>query len=481
MRSPQALRPVDAQTLLESLPPPWPDGSLRAAAAAYLATTRQCIVALDDDPTGNQTVHDVWVLTRWEVDDIRRALEDGDPALYILTNSRSLTEAEAVTRTREVVRNIGVAAAETGRPVTLVSRSDSTLRGHFPAEVEAMIDEWTRHVGKKPDGVCIIPAFPEGGRLTIHDVHWVAEGNQLIPAGQTPYAADAVFGYQASHLAQWIHEKTHGRVPIDAVLSIDLMTIRKGGPAAVANLLRGASDGRMVVVNAADYRDLDVFVAGWRILEEAGQSLLFRTAASFVKTAAGLSDQPLLSGAALTAGRPSSGGLIVFGSHVPKSTAQLERLLLLDNIFAIELDIARVLDAATRTPEIARVATELDQALATGQDALVFTPRQVWTGNSASESLQIARTVSAALMQAVRQIKTEPRFVIGKGGITSSDLATDGLQVRAARVAGQILPGVPVWQPGDDSHWPNVPLVVFPGNVGNDDAVADVVRALRSN
>lgn len=464
---------------MDGLPPLWPDDSLREQIAWQVSEANRCVVALDDDPTGTQTVHGIWVVTRWEVDDLRTALADGEPALYILTNSRSMALAEAQALNRKIAANLATAAHAEGRPIVVVSRTDSTLRGHYPGEVEALSEALTDAWGRSFDGVCIIPFFPEAGRFTIDDVHWVQEGEQLVPAAQTPYAEDAVFGYRHSRLPEWVEEKTGGRVAASEVICISLDTLRQGGPAEVVDQLRTVRDSQVVIVNATDYRDLEVFVYGLLGVEAEGKRFLFRTAASFVKVAAGLADRPLLKSGELVGERPSCGGLIVFGSYVPKSTAQLAAVQALDGVEAVELTVVRVLDDATREQTIAQVSATLDAALASGPDALVYTSRGLVTGRDEADSLAIGESVSSALMEVVRRLSHEPRYVIGKGGITSNDLATEGMDVRAARVLGQIQPGVPVWELGPSSRWPGMPYIIFPGNVGEEGTVADIVRMLR--
>jgi uncharacterized protein YgbK (DUF1537 family) len=205
-------RAIDKDVLFGTLPSVWRDASLRQQIAIHNARANRCIVALDDDPTGTQTVHDVWVLTGWRVDDLRAALASGEAALFILTNTRSMPLAHAQALNRKVAANLGSAARAEGRPVTVVSRGDSTLRGHYPGEVEALADELARAEGTRFDGICIVPFFPEGGRFTVGNVHWVLEGQQLIPAALTPYARDPVFGYIHSELPLWVEEKTGGRI-----------------------------------------------------------------------------------------------------------------------------------------------------------------------------------------------------------------------------------------------------------------------------
>ena len=471
--------PLDKREMLMGLPPIWADDSLREQIARRNAESNRCVVALDDDPTGTQTVYDVSVLTRWRVEDIQTTLEKGEPALYILTNSRSLSLNEAQRINAEIAQNLSAASHAVGRSITLVSRSDSTLRGHYPGEVDALREAWQSAQGTSIDGVCIIPFFPEGGRYTIRNIHWVQEGAQLIPAAQTPYAQDSVFGYRHSDLPSWVEEKTGGSVPASKVMAISLDEIREDGPEWVAARLQKAEAGCVVVVNAADYRDLDVFVLALQQVEVHGRRFLFRTAASFVKVAAGLQDRPLLTKEEIIDDRRSGGGLIVFGSYLPKSTAQLEAVRAIEGVQALELPVLQILDASERASTLSKASTMLNTALHAGADALVYTSREQVRGKNHAEDLSIAQRISTALIELVRRVNLEPRYVIGKGGITSSDLATEGMYMTAARVLGQVLPGVPVWRLGPQSRWPGLPYVVFPGNVGELSSVADVVQMLR--
>jgi uncharacterized protein YgbK (DUF1537 family) len=216
------------------------------------------VMVLDDDPTGTQTVHDIPVVTRWSVRHLAHELTDPAPASYVLTNSRSLPADQAVALNREIGKNLREARGLTGRDFTLISRSDSTLRGHFPEELDAL--------------------------------------------------------------------------------------------------------------------------------------------------SAGLQE--------------------TFDSWV------------------------------------------------------VYTSRVLF-GGGAKESLLIGQTVSQAIVDLVRSILVRPRLLIAKGGITSSDVATKGCGVERATVLGQVLPGVPVWRCGPESRLHDLPLVVFPGNVGDVDALTTLIESWR--
>src|ERR687893_1550914 len=244
-------RPMDERGYLASQPPELRIQGAQEEIRRRVVESGRRVVVLDDDPTGVQSVHGVPVLTTWAIEDLRWALEQTSPTFYILTNSRSLPEEEAVALNREIVRNL-LQAAGPETDFDVVSRSDSTLRGHYPAETDALA-EALREGGRAPDGLVICPAFFEAGRFTVDDVHWVRQDGRLIPAGETEFASDHSFGYRSSDLKAWVEEKTGGQLAASEVLSVGLTDLREGGPERVLALLDGASGERPVVVNAASY------------------------------------------------------------------------------------------------------------------------------------------------------------------------------------------------------------------------------------
>jgi uncharacterized protein YgbK (DUF1537 family) len=458
--------------LLASLPPEWPRDLLPELSPRIQASGRK-IVVLDDDPTGTQTVHGIPVLTTWTGEAIGEALESDGSAFYILTNSRSLAAPEAEAINRCIGERLRRHSEDAGVALELVSRSDSTLRGHFPREVTALLDGFG--AGSLP--CLLVPFFFEGGRLTVGDTHYVGEGDRLIPAAQTAYAEDAAFGYRHSNLRRWVEEKTGGQIPMERVASVSIETIRKGGPPAVAEILSGLEPGGYCVVNAASYRDLEVVVAGLLDAEDGGSRFIFRTAASFVRVRAGIRPRGLVDAGELTA-PTESGGLFVVGSYVPKTTDQLSALLSQTAVSAVEIEVERLLDDDTAALEIARATAALRRVMARSEDAVLFTSRRLVAGNNANQSLDIGRRVSQALISVLRRLAVQPRYLVAKGGITSSDVATKGLDVRKAMVMGQVLPGVPVWKLGPEARFPGMAYIVFPGNVGETDALVRIHRRL---
>lgn len=439
------------------------------------------IVVLDDDPTGTQTVHGVTVVTDWSCRTLRAVMAERPRAFYILTNSRSYPLGKAIAIHTEIAQNLAQIAKEWALDFDVISRADSTLRGHYPGETDALRKTLEAETGWRFDGDILIPAFFEGGRFTRDDIHFLKDGDRAIPVGRSEFAQDAAFGFTSSSLPRWVEEKTSGRKKAQEVVSVSLEDIRIGGVPSILGRLLPMGPGDVCVVNAVDYADLDLFTAALLHERCRHKRFVYRTAASFVRVRAGIAPRPLWTPEDLVQdGRRHRGGLVVIGSHVQKTTQQLLALFHLSGMAPSELHVQRALSADRREEEIARIAAEVSEALSNGLDAAVYTSRDLVAADTRERTLAISRSVSEALAGVVEKLSVRPRFLIAKGGITSSDVATTALKVKRAEVLGQVIPGVPVWRLGEESRWPGLPYIVFPGNVGGPSAIADVVRMFRS-
>ncbi|CAI9113691.1 OLC1v1014344C1 [Oldenlandia corymbosa var. corymbosa] len=466
---------MSKDSILQSLPPEWPVDPIDSIRKLIEKSTKTLIV-LDDDPTGTQTVHDIEVLTEWNVEALVQEFKRRPKCFFILTNSRSLSSEKAYKLIEDICKNVSTASKTVDNTdYTIVLRGDSTLRGHFPQEADAAVS-----VLGEMDAWIICPFFLEGGRYTINDTHYVADADRLVPAGETEFAKDASFGYKASNLHEWVEEKTGGRVPAGSVASISIQLIRKGGPDAVCEHLCNLKKGSTCIVNAASDRDMAVFAAGMIQAELKGKKFLCRTAASFVSARVGIIRKAPILPSDLGTNQARRGALIVVGSYVPKTTKQVEELKLqcghLIKTIEISVDKVAMKSIEDREDEIVRAIEMADVYLSSCRDTLIMTSRKLIIGKTPSESLEINSKVSSALVEIVQRITTRPRYILAKGGITSSDLATKALGARCAKILGQALPGVPLWQLGSESKHPEVPYIVFPGNVGDANALAEVVK-----
>ena len=86
--------------------------------------------------------------------------------------------------------------------------------------------------------------------------------------------------------------------------------------------------------------------------------------------------------------------------------------------------------------------------------------------------------ISDALTSIVNRLSVRPKFLIAKGGITSSDVGTKGLGVKKALVLGQVAAGVPVWRLGFESKFSGMSYIIFPGNVGKVETLREIVEML---
>lgn len=416
------------------------------------------VVVLDDDPTGTQTIRDLPVLTRWSADDVDWALAQGTPAFFVLTNTRSLGPDDAAARVRDVVRTCLAAARRRGGEVVFASRSDSTLRGHFPLETDVIAQETGA-----PDTVILAPAYTDAGRVTLDGVHWLRDGDELTPVAASEFAADATFGYRSSRLADWVAEKSAGAITDVAELRLD--ALRSPAPALPT--------GRVVALDALVDDDLRAAVLAILAAERHGARFVYRVGPSFVRARAGQPASLPIADAELARAVGTGHGLVVVGSHVGRTSRQLEHLAARRDLARVELDVRAVLDGAP----LEDLAAEVTAALAR-RTTVLATSRTLVTGRDEDESLAIARRVSAALTDVTARVvaTSPPAYVLAKGGITSSDVATVSLRADRAWVRGSLLPGiVSLWAPTSGP-----PLVVFAGNVGGDDALADVVDRLEA-
>jgi uncharacterized protein YgbK (DUF1537 family) len=498
-------RRPDAAEVFAGLPPARPDDEgLRASIRATRSAGDLLLGVLDDDPTGSQAVHDVQVVTVLEEDAYTAALAGPGATCFVLTNSRSLGGPAAAELTTRAARGLITVAGQRGTRIQLVSRSDSTLRGHVMAEVAALQAVRRDMVGRGYDGVLLVPAFLEAGRVTAADIHWARTAAGLVPVGETEFAKDAAFGYGASDLRVFVAEKSGGTIRPEDVRSISLADIRLGGPARVREVLASAAGGAWVVVNATEYSDLETVARAVLDAEREGRSFLFRTGPSFVRALSGLGPKPPLRGAQIWgaeggaqiggAGRGAQAGagrhgLVVVGSHVGQTSRQVAALRARAATTDIELDVPAVLaggpDPATAPVVASTVVAATARRVITAlghSDVLLYTSRAVVTAPDAAGSLTIARTVSAALSRIVRDaLAARPAWVIAKGGITSHDVMLHGLGIHRAEVVGQLFPGtISVFRPLDAApEAVGMPYVVFAGNVGDDGTLAQVVAIVR--
>ena len=423
------------------------------------------IIVLDDDPTGSQTVHSCLLLMQWDVATLRLGLSDESPIFFVLTNTRAMSPEQALATTQQVCENLKLALAQSQvKDFLVVSRSDSTLRGHYPIETDAIAEALGPF-----DAHFLTPAFFEGGRFTKDSIHYLVVNGVPTPVHKTEFAQDSVFGYRHSYLPDYVAEKTQGRIPAAAVERFLLSDIRAG----LLERLMQLHDNQCVAVDAETQADMNRFAQD--VLAASGKRFLFRSAASLLTALAALPPQPVASDQMAHYVRDGKPGAVIVGSHVQKTTEQLEELLKLPGTQAIEVNVAEMQTGNLLEQTLAQVK----QSHAAGQTPVIFTSRQELSFANAQTRLDFGVAISNLLMDILRGLPADLGFLISKGGITSNDTLSDGLALRSARLLGQILPGVSVITTADNHpQFPNLPVVLFPGNVGDRFALAAAYQKL---
>jgi uncharacterized protein YgbK (DUF1537 family) len=473
--------PASDDAVPADLPQHRPDPTALHRIRAHNADTATWIVVLDDDPTGSQAVYNATVLLDPATEDLLRAAHTRQPT-FVWTNTRGMPEAAAIRLNRELVRSAIHAATAAGVRPVFVSRGDSTLRGHFAAEISA-VTSTCNAAGRHIDGVVFVPAFLEAGRFTARDVQWVAQPHgYAVPAAETEFARDATFGYREANLRDWVTARTS--LPVRKVRSVPLEDLRTHGPDGAEQVLLSLREGDIAIGNAVAAADLEALALACQSAERAGRRFVYRTGPSFIRALAGQPPRNPLTAADLsssTADTANDSGLTVVGSHTALTTRQLDVAVRRHRLTVLELDVDSLLEDDKREDTRTGAVTNLERALRHGDAALITTRSVRTVAGDPRQSLAIARRISDAVCAVVAELSLEVplRYVVAKGGITSHEVAARGLGMRQATVLGQMFPGqVSVLRLGPETPRPGTPYVVFPGNVGTEDSLAHVLSIL---
>jgi hypothetical protein len=417
-------------------------------------------IVLDDDPTGTQAMAGVSVILDWLAPDAWAAVQPGDRAVHVLTNSR----AHDGTTAADLVASAAGSARTRFPDSRVILRGDSTLRAHLWDEYEALAPV----VAPGHDGVplLLVPALPAAGRVTIGGVHLIERDGHRVTLAQTEYARDGTFAYSSAELSRWAQERSAGRFAADDAITIALDRLRAsdGAEEVAAAIASAAQRGRpaVVVPDAETEADLITIAHGLRLAESGGTPVVVRCAPAFVAA--------LTQVEAVALAPPPSGGhgvLVLCGSFVPTSTAQIEQLGHAYPGVTVPTYVA-ALAGDEWCAEVERVSERARSLIQAGGLAVVVTDRE---RDLTLVDVASQRRIATALAQVARRVGAG--VVIAKGGITAAVTAREGLGVRAARVIGPIRPGVARWRLADGSDY-----LVVPGNVGGEDLLVELVSAI---
>ncbi|MFB6320086.1 four-carbon acid sugar kinase family protein [Saccharicrinis sp. FJH54] len=451
------------------------DPILRTEIAGIISDNRIKIVVIDDDPTGIQTMHGCLFLTKWDNDSLDFAMQNDSSVFYVLTNSRSTDAGFAEKVNNEIVSAVCDLNVRYKFRLIFVSRSDSTLRGHFPVEHAAIHKTLRNKNIKTPFPVFFIPSFFEAGRFTLNNIHYLKEHNNALPVSESEFAKDNVFGYRNSHLGEYIIEKTDGSVSIHDIGFLSASALQNQAIETISENITALTEKKYIAVNATGYFDLQKFSLALLTVFPDNTALVMRTSSSLPKAISGKENIPLLTKADLNI--TSGTGIFIVGSHVKKTTQQLHELMKCDLLFAVEVDVEKTLYSFGSY--LAEIKEKLNEAILKGFTPVLYTSRLEIRLNNKTERLNLGQKISEFLFTLIKDLEIQPSYVVTKGGITSHDVLTKGLEIESAEVAGQILTGVPTVRTASTHRFPNLPVIIFPGNVGDAYALKDLYLKLR--
>lgn len=499
---PYELKEIREEDLLRALPPDCGRDISSLIEGELKKRSREVIVYLEDDSTGVQKSHDVYMVIDHSERGIREGIEAarkaGHRLLFILTNSRGLPPKEVKELNRSIVESLMRISKEENIELRLGSRGDSTLRGHFPLE-PLTIKMILEAKGRVVDGIIVSHAFlTEMSRITVNNIHLLRIRKKdgsfwYTPVHLTGFAQDPVFHYPTSNMRKYVEYKfaaSNLKIGAEVILHISIDDVRRGGPEKVASMLLEAENGQVITVDAVTHKDLEVFVLGLLWAEGRGKYFVYRTAASFPPARVGMTDQPALTRKQIVGERRLRGGILcLWGSIGELSNIQLERMIEeMADWVSVEFDVRKVLENEEEREKIIDCAKDsVEEALKQNKNVVVYTiPRCEYPAEGLSEEERTANHLKIAnsLQQVYERIRSPPSVLVIKGGTTSSiGLLSSG--ARKVYALGQIDSGIPIVKilPEDNTRFPGRETLVIlgPGNVGVADTYVEMMKKLLSN
>ena len=440
------------------------------------------IIVFDDDPTGSQTVNDCLLLLQWDYSTLLKGIKHNSNLLFILANTRSLSEKDAESRLIEICLNLSKVIKNENlqkKDFILVSRGDSTLRGHNYLEPDII----NRFFGPY-DATFHIPAFLEGDRKTINGIHYV----NGIPADETNFAKDKIFGYSTSNIKDILHKKSSQKLDlqnIDNLLLKDLQTLDINKDNKVLKFLCDLKNNKHVIVDINEYKELDKFSSVIKLLLPK-KKFLFRTAASFLSSISGRERNIHNKIDYLKVRRKDIygkylPGLIIIGSYVDISTEQLQYILKNKSIKGIKIDVLNFYAISSQVGCEENISDLHNQILCEIRNCfeksftpVLFTSREFISFQSKDEQIRLQNLLSLFIADLVSELKYQIGYLISKGGITSNTILKDGFKVEYVYLEGQICKGVSLVTIKLKKINEQISMVTFPGNFGDKKSLLEV-------
>ena len=446
------------------------------------------IIIIDDDPTGSQTVNDCNLILKWDYETLLKGLKDSSNLLFILANTRSLPKKDVEIRLKEIcsslkkVMNNFLFAEE---DFIIISRGDSTLRGHNfiePHIINKLLGPF--------DATFYIPAFIEGNRITINGNHYLDN----VPLHKTIFAKDKIFGFKTSNIKELIYEQSKQKINIDEIQNINIQDFELLDINQFNNLLmfiKKLENNTQVIVDVINYSQLNKFSSIVKRLVKK-KKFLFRTAASFIKSLSNnqINQKNHIYFSQLRR-KNNNGqfmrGLIVVGSCVELTTLQLNKVLDINLCKPIEINVLNLYQFFKLEDNLHKlnylkkfILNSIREYLNQDSIPVLFTSRKIISPNDKNELIKFQHFLSIFIAEIVSAVQNEIGYLISKGGITSITILGEGFKADSVYLEGQILPGISLVTYDLFQQKGKLPVITFPGNIGNEMSLVKALEILEN-
>ncbi len=445
------------------------------------------IIIIDDDPTGSQTVNDCNLILRWDYETLLKGLKDSSNLLFILANTRSLSKEDVKIRLKEIcsaLREIMNNSSFAEEDFVLISRGDSTLRGHNFLEPD-IINELLGPF----DATFYIPAFIEGNRTTVNGNHFVDN----IPINKTIFSKDKIFGFNTSNIKELLCEQSNYQLDFNNIENIcikDFEALETNQPSKLFMRIEKLKNNKKVIVDIMDYSQLDKFSSIVRSLLKK-KKFLFRSAASFISSLSNVkrTQKDHIYFSQLRRKNNSDKamkGLIVVGSYVELTTRQLNKVLEISLCKPIEVNVFKLYEFFKIGDNLninslkKLILNSIRQNLIRESIPVLYTSREIISPIDKNDLIQFQLFLSAFIAEIVSAIKNEIGYLISKGGITTNTIISEGLEAESVYLEGQILPGISLVTFNLLKQKGKLPIVTFPGNIGNKMSLVKALEILEN-
>jgi len=446
------------------------------------------IIIIDDDPTGSQTVSGCNLILKWDYATLLKGLKGSSNLLFILANTRSLTEKDVEIRLKDIcsslneIMNNPLFAEE---EFVLISRGDSTLRGHNfiePFIINQLLGPF--------DATFYIPAFIEGNRTTINGNHFVDN----IPIQETIFSKDKIFGFNTSNLKELLYEQSNHQLDSNHIENIfikDFEGLESNKPNKLYLYIEKLKNNKKVIVDIMDYSQLDKFS---RIIKSLlnKKKFLFRSAASFISSLSNVKNTQKDHIYFSQLRRKNENdhimpGLIVVGSYVELTTLQLNEVLKIGLCQPIKINVLKLYKFFKLEDNLKQINSlkkfllfSIKENLSKDSIPVLYTSRETPSPIDKDDLIQFQHFLSGFIAEIVSDLKNKIGYLISKGGITTNTIISEGLKADSVYLEGQLLPGISLVTFDLLKQKGKLPIVTFPGNIGNNMSLVKTIEILEN-